>query len=46
MVIQSFQSERSVLKVMATILWSSKGVLMVDYLEGKKKLQDPIMLKF
>ena len=28
--------ERSVKKVMATVFWDSKGVVLVDFLEGKK----------
>ena len=31
-----FKSERSVKKVMATVFWDSKGVVLVDFLEGKK----------
>ena len=31
-----FKSERSVKKVMATVFWNSEGVVLVDFLEGKK----------
>ena len=31
-----FKSERSVNKVMATVFWDQKGVLQVDFLEGRK----------
>ena len=31
-----FKSERSVKKVMATVFWDSEGVVLVDFLEGKK----------
>ena len=31
-----FKFERSVKKVMATVFWDSKGVVLVDFLEGKK----------
>ena len=31
-----FKSKRSVKKVMATVFWDSKGVVLVDFLEGKK----------
>ena len=31
-----FKSEKSVKKVMATVLWDSEGVVLVDFLEGKK----------
>ena len=31
-----FKSERSVKKVMATVFWVSEGVVLVDFLEGKK----------
>ena len=31
-----FKSERSVKKVMATVFWDSEGVMLVDFLEGKK----------
>ena len=31
-----FRSERSVKKVMATVFWDSEGVVLVDFLEGKK----------
>ena len=31
-----FKSERSVKKVMATVLWDSEGVVLVDFLESKK----------
>ena len=31
-----FKSERSVKKVMATVSWDSEGVVLVDFLEGKK----------
>ena len=31
-----FKSERSVKKIMATVFWDSKGVVLVDFLEGKK----------
>ena len=37
-----FKSERSVKKVMATVFWDSEGVVLVDFLEGKKLLQVPI----
>ena len=33
-----FKSERSVKKVMATVFWDSEGVVLADFLEGKKKL--------
>ena len=32
----NFESERSVKKVMATVFWDSEGVVLVDFLEGKK----------
>ena len=41
-----FKSERSVKKVMVTVFWDSEGVVLVDFLEGKKLLQAPITLKF
>ena len=31
-----FKFERSVKKVMATVFWDSKGVVLVDFIEGKK----------
>ena len=31
-----FKSERSVKKVMAIVFWDSEGVVLVDFLEGKK----------
>ena len=31
-----FKSERSVKKVMATVFWGSEGVVLADFLEGKK----------
>ena len=31
-----FKSERSVKKVMASVFWDSEGVVLVDFLEGKK----------
>ena len=31
-----FKSERSVKKVMATVFWDSEGVVLVNFLEGKK----------
>lgn len=31
-----FKAERSVKKVMATIFWDSKGVILIDFLEGQK----------
>ena len=31
-----FKSERSVKKAMATVFWDSEGVVLVDFLEGKK----------
>ena len=31
-----FKSERSVKKVMATVFWDSEGVVLVDFLQGKK----------
>ena len=31
-----FKSERSVKKVRATVFWDSEGVVLVDFLEGKK----------
>ena len=31
-----FKSERSVKKVMTTVFWDSKGVVLVDFLEGKQ----------
>ena len=31
-----FKSERSVKKVMETVFWDSEGVVLVDFLEGKK----------
>ena len=31
-----FKSKRSVKKVMATVFWDSEGVVLVDFLEGKK----------
>ena len=31
-----FKSERSVKKVMATVFWDSEGVVLEDFLEGKK----------
>ena len=31
-----FKSESSVKKVMATVFWDSEGVVLVDFLEGKK----------
>ena len=31
-----FKSERSVKKVMATVFWDSEGVVLIDFLEGKK----------
>ena len=31
-----FKSERSVKKVMATVFWDYEGVVLVDFLEGKK----------
>ena len=31
-----FKSERSVKKVVATVFWDSEGVVLVDFLEGKK----------
>ena len=37
-----FKSECSVKKVMATVFWDSEGVVLVDFLEGKKLLQAPI----
>ena len=34
-----FKSERSVNKVMATVFWDSEGVMLVDFLEGKKTVK-------
>ena len=34
-----FKSERSVKKVMATVFWDSKGVVLIDFLEGKKTVK-------
>ena len=34
-----FKSERSVKKVMATVFWDSEGVVLVDFLEGKKTVK-------
>lgn len=31
-----FKSEKSVKKIMATIFWDSEGVILIDFLEGKK----------
>ena len=31
-----FKAERSVKKVMATIFWDCEGVILIDFLEGKK----------
>ena len=41
-----FKSERSVNKVMATIFQDSEGVVLVDFLEGQKTSQKPIMYQF
>ena len=34
-----FKSERSVKKVIATVFWDSEGVVLVDFLEGKKTVK-------
>ena len=33
-----FKAERSVKKVMVTIFWDSEGVILIDFLEGKKTI--------
>ena len=42
----TLKAERSVNKVMATVFWDQEGVVLVDFLEGQKMSQHPIMLKF
>ena len=41
-----FKSERSVKKVMATVFWDSEGVMLVDFLEGKKTVTGAYYVKF
>ena len=36
-----FKSEWCVKKVMATVFWDSEGVVLVDFLEGKKTVTGP-----
>ena len=40
-----FKSERSVKKVMATVFWDSEGVVLVDFLEGKKTVTGTYYVK-
>ena len=40
-----FKSERSVKKVMATVFWDSEGVVLVDFLEGKKNCYKRLLRK-
>lgn len=36
-----FKSERSVNKVMATVFWDQEGVVLVDFLQGRKTVTGP-----
>ena len=40
-----FKSERSVKKVMATVFWDCEGVVLVDFLEGKKTVTGAYYVK-